>query len=95
MFNCSRVGNFVAKCPYAKREDNDDEDNNYKEEHNNKNKPYRHKRVKYTGSRLQELEMNFRSHNNRKKVPTLERTIAHLKKVMDIFLTLKKKNSSS
>jgi hypothetical protein len=47
-FNCGRVQNFVAKCPYEKREDNDDEDNNDKEEYTNKIKPYRHKRGKYT-----------------------------------------------
>jgi hypothetical protein len=47
-FNCGRVGHFVAKCPYEKREDNDDEDNNDEEEHNNKSKPYKHKRGKYT-----------------------------------------------
>jgi hypothetical protein len=37
-FNCGRVGNFSAKCPYENMEDNDDE-----EEHNNKSKPYKHK----------------------------------------------------
>jgi hypothetical protein len=47
-FNCGRVGNFAAKCPYAKREDNDDGDNNFKEENKNRSKSYRHKRVKYT-----------------------------------------------
>jgi hypothetical protein len=47
-FNCGRVGNFVAKCLYEKREDNDDEDSNDKEEHKNEIKPYRHKRGKYT-----------------------------------------------
>jgi hypothetical protein len=47
-FNTGRVGNFVAKCPYEKREDSDDEDNNVKEEHDNRSKPYRHKRGKYT-----------------------------------------------
>jgi hypothetical protein len=31
----------------------------------------------------------------RRRVFTLERTIAHMKKVMDMFLILKKKNSSS
>jgi hypothetical protein len=25
-FNCGRIGHFVAKCPYAKREDNDEEE---------------------------------------------------------------------
>jgi hypothetical protein len=29
-FNCGRVGNFVAKCPYSKREDSDNEKNNDK-----------------------------------------------------------------
>ena len=47
-FNCGRVGNFFAKCPYEKREDNDDEDNNVKDKHNNRSKSYRHKRRKYT-----------------------------------------------
>jgi hypothetical protein len=27
-FNCGRVGQFAAKCPYEKREDNDYEDIN-------------------------------------------------------------------
>jgi hypothetical protein len=29
-FNCDRVGNFAAKCPYEKWEDNGDEENNDK-----------------------------------------------------------------
>jgi len=29
-FNCNRVGHFVDKFPYEKREDSDDEDNNVK-----------------------------------------------------------------
>jgi hypothetical protein len=40
-FKC-RLGHFFVECPYAKREDNDEE------EHNNKIKPYKHKRGKYT-----------------------------------------------
>jgi len=31
-FDCGRIGNFVAKCPYEKREDGNDEENNVKEE---------------------------------------------------------------
>jgi hypothetical protein len=46
--NCGRVGNFVAKFPYAKGEYSDDEENNFKEEHNNRRKSYRQKRGKYT-----------------------------------------------
>jgi hypothetical protein len=50
-FNCGRVGNFAAKCPYQKREDIDDEDNNDKEQHNNKRKPYRDTKGKYTNKK--------------------------------------------
>jgi hypothetical protein len=28
--NCGRVGHFAAKCPYVKKEDTDDEENNVK-----------------------------------------------------------------
>jgi hypothetical protein len=43
-FNYGRVGHFATKCPYAKREDSDDEENN-------RGKYYRHKKGKYTKKR--------------------------------------------
>jgi hypothetical protein len=51
-FNCGREGHFIAKFPYEKREDNGDEDSNDEAEHNNKNKPYKHKRGIYTKNKI-------------------------------------------
>lgn len=42
-FNCGKIKHFDAKCPYAKCEENDDE-----EEHENRSKSYIHRRGKYS-----------------------------------------------
>jgi hypothetical protein len=78
-FNCGRVGHFVAKCPYEKRED----------------MMMRIVMIKKNITIKENLIDTKEENILRRRVFTLERTIAHLKKVMDMFLILTKNNSSS
>jgi hypothetical protein len=76
-FNCGKIGHFVAKCPYAKNESSDDE-----EDHNIKKERKPHQKGKHEKKKNSIRKI---------KVFTPKRKVAHLKRAMKVSPIVKEK----
>jgi hypothetical protein len=81
-FNCGKLVHFDVKCPYAKDESSDDE-----EDHNIKKEIKPHQKEKRVSMK------RTRTFIRKRKVSTQKRKVAHLKKTMKLSMIVKRRNS--